>query len=195
MQEISAGIIIYRRTKDGLKFLILYHGHGYWNFPKGKIESREKSFQTALREIREETGLTRSDLKFGDYFKTSEHFTFWRDKEKVSKNVTFYLAETKRKAIRISEVQEGQPHEGFAWFTYKEALDILHRHKDSQRILKQAYQFLQNKGIAPAEKIEKPQQQSQQLQKHHYKKSNYRKNPQQSPNRYKYSSRPSAEIE
>ena len=69
-KEISAGIIIYRKTEDGLKFLLLYHGRGYWNFPKGKIESEERSFQTALREIKEETGLSRDDLKLNQHFKT-----------------------------------------------------------------------------------------------------------------------------
>ena len=64
MKEISAGIIIYRKTLEGVKFLLLYHGGGYWNFPKGKIEAEEKSFQAALREIREETGLIKQDLKF-----------------------------------------------------------------------------------------------------------------------------------
>lgn len=143
MQEISAGIIIYRKTPEGPKFLILYHGNHYWNFPKGKIEAEEKSFQTALREVREETGLGSHDLKLNTHFKTYEKFTFWRKSGKVYKTVVFYLAETRRKGIRISEMKEGQPHEGFAWFTYKEAMTILRKHKDSQRILTQAYEVLQ----------------------------------------------------
>jgi len=144
MREISAGIIIYRKTPEGLKFLILYHGHNYWNFPKGKIESEEKSFQTALREVKEETGLTRNDLIFNEYFKTYEKFTFWRrlgnKNVKVFKIVIFYLAETKKSQIKIS-----QEHEGYGWFTYKEALRILSKYKDSQKVLTQAYKFLRGK--------------------------------------------------
>jgi len=144
MREISAGIIIYRKTKDGLKFLILYHGRNYWNFPKGKIESEEKSFQAALREIREETGLNRNDLKLNSYFKAYEKFTFWKrlgDKNvKIFKIVIFYLAETGQKQIKIS-----YEHEGYSWFTYREAMKILSRHKDSQRVLTQAHEFLQRK--------------------------------------------------
>lgn len=145
--ETSAGIIIYRKTVDGPRFLILYHGRDYWNFPKGKIESEERTFQTALREIREETGLTRNELKFHDYFKAQEKFMFWRAEEKVYKTIVFYLAETRRKSIKIAEVDTGQPHEGFAWFTYKEALKVLNKHKDSVRVLKQAYDFLRNQGV------------------------------------------------
>ncbi|MBI5401222.1 NUDIX domain-containing protein [Candidatus Wolfebacteria bacterium] len=146
-RQISAGFIVYRKTEQGPRFLILYHGRGYWNFPKGKIESEEKSFQTAIRELREETGLGRQDLKVIERFKAYEKFVFWVKTEKIFKIVIFYLAETKKKGVKISEIEEGQPHEGFGWFTYREALKILSKHKDSQRVLKQAYDFLQRKGV------------------------------------------------
>lgn len=146
MKEVSAGLIIFRKTTEGPKFLLLYHGRNYWNFPKGKLEMAEKSFQAAVREVREETGLGRNDLKFTEYFRTNEKFSFWRNKERVDKFVTFYLAQTDKKSIKISEEKEGQPHEGFAWFTYGEAMKIL-KHKDSQRILKQAHGFLRKRGI------------------------------------------------
>lgn len=145
MREISAGIIIYRTTAEGPRFLILYHGHNYWNFPKGKIESEEKSFQTAVREVREETGLTRNDLRFNENFKTSENFTFWRNKEKIYKTIVFYLAETTQQRVKLPEQTEaqGEKHEGYGWFTYKEALKVLTK-EDSQRVLKQAFNFLRN---------------------------------------------------
>lgn len=151
IKEISAGIIIYRKTEEGLKFLILYHGRGYWNFPKGKIEFEEKSFQTAVREVMEETGLSRSDLKFNQFFKVYERFNFWRKIEnksqKIFKTVIFYLAETKKKAVKISEIKEGQPQEGFAWFSYREAMNVLSKHKDSQRVLRQAHETLKKQQI------------------------------------------------
>ena len=146
MREISAGIIVYRTTAEGPRFLILYHGHGNWNFPKGKIASEERSFQTAIREVREETGLTRNDLRFNENFKTSENFTFWRNKEKVYKTIVLYLAETASQRIRLPEKredEEGERHEGYGWFTYKEALKILVK-EDSRRVLKQAHNFLRN---------------------------------------------------
>jgi 8-oxo-dGTP pyrophosphatase MutT (NUDIX family) len=139
-KEISAGIIIYKKTSEGVKFLLLYHGGGYWNFPKGKIEQEERSFQTALREIREETGLGRNDLKFTGPFKVYEKFTFLRGrgtvKTRVFKIVIFYLAETKKSWIRLS-----REHDGYGWFSYKEAVKIL-KHKDSQKVLTQANDFL-----------------------------------------------------
>ena len=141
LKEISAGIIIYRKTEEGPKFLVLYHRGSYWNFPKGKIELEEKSFQTAIREIKEETGLSRDDLKFNQSFRAYEKFNFWRkidDKpQRVFKIAIFYLAETKRADIRLSK-----EHGGYGWFTYREALKILSKHKDSQRVLRQAHETL-----------------------------------------------------
>src|SRR3989344_4703083 len=126
MREISAGIIIYRLTEKGLKFLILYHGHGYWNFPKGKIETEEKGLAAAIREIREETGLARNDLDLKKNFKTYEKFAFWKRFDnknvRVFKIVIFYLAQTDKNMIRVSE-----EHEGYGWFTYREAPKIFSR--------------------------------------------------------------------
>ena len=140
-QEISAGIIVFRRTHDGLKYLILYHGHGYWNFPKGKIESEEKSFAAALRETQEETGLSRRDLHIAPNFKAYERFTFRHKGQKVFKVVIFYLAETRNPRVRISK-----EHQGYAWFTLREGTGMLKKYHDSQKVLEQANQFLTKLG-------------------------------------------------
>lgn len=137
MREISAGIIIYRKTPEGPVFLLLYHGHGYWNFPKGKIESEEKALQAALREVREETGLRHNDIFLNRAFRAHERFVFHRQKEKVFKIVIFYLAETKQARITVSD-----EHTGYGWFAYRDALKILGKYKDSQRVLIQATRFI-----------------------------------------------------
>jgi len=160
MKEISAGIIIYRKTREGIKFLLLYHGGGYWNFPKGKIENvllknadnkeqfgKETSFQTAIREVKEETGLSQNDLKFMGPFKVYEKFSFWRGrgekKTQVFKIVIFYLAETMQSRIKLS-----YEHDGYAWFTFKEGTKILNNYKDSQRVLTEANNFFRRQSLS-----------------------------------------------
>lgn len=142
---ISAGIIIFRRTKEGLKFLLLYHGHSYWNFPKGKMEGSERSWQTALREVREETGLRSSELKLMEDFKTYEKFFFQRGKEKIFKIVILYLAETHQPQIAVS-----WEHDGYAWFTFSEARKVVSRYKENLRILESVYEFLRKKSLPRA---------------------------------------------
>lgn len=139
-REISAGFVVWRRTAEGPKFLLLYHGHNYWNFPKGKIESEEGSFTAALRETREETGLLARDLRIIRDFKAYEKFYFRRANQPIFKVVVFYLAETKKVRIDISK-----EHEGYGWFLFGEAKRILSKYKDSQRVLKEAYDFLRAK--------------------------------------------------
>src|SRR3989344_5852027 len=77
-KEISAGFIVFRRTEEGPKFLLLYHGHNYWNFHKGKIETEEKSLEAAFRETKEEAGLGKSDLRMVNNFKVYQKFSFRR---------------------------------------------------------------------------------------------------------------------
>ncbi|MEK7546989.1 MAG: NUDIX domain-containing protein [Patescibacteria group bacterium] len=153
-KEISAGFIVFRRTDEGLKFLVLYHGHNYWNFPKGKIESEEKSLAAAFRETKEEAGLSRQDLRLVNNFKVYQKFSFRRhadrgdssragrertkeEPQNIFKIVIFYLAETRNPRIRISS-----EHQGYAWFLYPEAMKIMNRYRGNQKILKQAYDFI-----------------------------------------------------
>jgi len=140
---ISAGIIVFRHTKDGVKYLLLYHGRNYWNFPKGKLESEETSWQAAIRETHEETGLKSKDLKFIHGFKARERFVYRYGKEKIYKIVILYLAQTEQSQV----VTELGKHEGYGWFTHGEAKNILAKHKDSVKILESAYDFLRKKSV------------------------------------------------
>ena len=140
IREISAGLVVFRRTAEGPKFLLLYHGGRYWNFPKGKIEAEEKSLEAAIRETGEETGLKATDLQLKKKFKAYERFTYYRNKKRIFKIVIFYLAETGRRQIKVSS-----EHEGFGWFLYKDAQGLLRSYKDSEIVLKQAHTFLRRR--------------------------------------------------
>lgn len=153
-KQISAGAIVFRREPTGqTKFLLLYHGRGYWNFPKGHLEQGERATAAFLREVEEETGLKRHDLTIISGFKATDKFTFFesvdyhhrahpkehtpRPQSTIFKIVILYLVETKRREIAVSE-----EHEGFAWFTPKEAIAIS-KFKNTKNIIKQAYEFIE----------------------------------------------------
>src|SRR3989338_3837037 len=88
-REISAGIIIYRKTSEGIKYLLLYHGGSYWNFPKGKLEQSERGMDAAFREVKEETGLGKNELILKDQFRVTDKFFFFREKKRILKIVKF----------------------------------------------------------------------------------------------------------
>ena len=56
--ERSAGGVVFRRTPEGIHFLLIRDPYKNWGLPKGHIEIGESPGDAALREIREETGLT-----------------------------------------------------------------------------------------------------------------------------------------
>ncbi len=86
--EKSCGAIIYRIRADGvIEYLILYqHRSGTWSVPKGHIAAGETEAETALREIREETGLHVSLI---EGFRKELSYTV---SAKASKNVVIFLA-------------------------------------------------------------------------------------------------------
>ncbi len=53
---------VFKESKDGIEFLLLKRSEGeiypgLWQMVNGSIEQNEKAYETALREIKEETGL------------------------------------------------------------------------------------------------------------------------------------------
>jgi dATP pyrophosphohydrolase len=139
-RQFVAGFVIFRRTHEGVKFLLLYRRGSYWNFPKGHFGIGETSFEAALREVEEETGLRRSELKITPDFRAYEKFYFQRGEERIHDTVILYLAETHKADVRISP----REHSGFGWFLYGDAVRTVGRkYHGVKRILKQAHDFLE----------------------------------------------------
>lgn len=148
---VSAGIIIFRRVGGELKFLLLYRRHGTWDFPRGRMEGGERSWQTAFREVREETGLRRNELTMHPNFKVHEKFPYMRDDKKIFKIVIFYLAETTQPRVRISV-----EHDGYGWFSAIEARRMMIRYKARVDILKKAVEAIKHVALSVSELPQSP---------------------------------------
>ena len=141
-KQVVAGFVVFRRTSEGVKFLLLYRLGNYWNFPKGHFEQGENSFSTALRETEEETGLKKSELRIIPGFRAHERFSFTSGRERIHDTVILYLAETHQPMIRISP----REHSGYAWFSYADAIKTLGlKYIGTRRVLKEACEFLRRK--------------------------------------------------
>jgi 8-oxo-dGTP pyrophosphatase MutT (NUDIX family) len=142
--EKSAGAIIFRKENGKIFYLLLYYpslSHraekNFWDFPKGHIEKGENEIDTIKREIFEETGI--KEFKILDGFKEKiKYFFRWQGKT-ILKFVTFYLAETKEKEVKISP-----EHIDWRWADFETALSLL-THQNSKEILKKAHSFLERK--------------------------------------------------
>lgn len=56
-EEVSAGGIVFRRSPEGLRVLLIRDSYQNWGFPKGHLEAGESPDVAAVREVGEETGL------------------------------------------------------------------------------------------------------------------------------------------
>ena len=88
LYEKSCGAIIFYTGKNNTRILLVKNNNGrYWSFPKGHIEIGETEKETAIREIKEETGL---DVEIKDGFReVSDYCPFG----KIKKHVVFFLAQ------------------------------------------------------------------------------------------------------
>ena len=116
IEETSAGIVLFRKEETNKKFLLLHYPSGHWDFVKGKMEKGETVHETAIRETREETGIT--DITFVENFEEWIEYNFKYKGELVQKKVVFFLAETKTEEIKISH-----EHRGYTWMDYNTAME------------------------------------------------------------------------
>ncbi|EGP94306.1 MULTISPECIES: bis(5'-nucleosyl)-tetraphosphatase [Nitrosarchaeum] len=116
IEETSAGVVIFRRENSKILFLLLNYPSGHWDFVKGKMEEGETTHQTAIRETREETGIT--DIVFLDDFEEWIKYNFQYHGELVNKKVVFFLAETKTEQVIISH-----EHLDYIWADYETAME------------------------------------------------------------------------
>lgn len=124
--EKSCGAVIYRRNeKNDVRILLVKNRHGKcWTFPKGHIEAGENERQTALREIKEETGLTVT-LEPG-FRQTSSYRPFG----KIKKTVVFFLAKAEKSVVSMQQNELDY----YLWVSVDEALRLC-RHKNDTKIL------------------------------------------------------------
>ena len=133
--EKSAGAVVFRKEGRKRHYLLLCYAEGHWDFIKGHIEEEEDDLETVQREAEEETGLV--DLEILPEFKQDIHYEFAGKGTIISKDVFFYLAETKTKEIRLS-----YEHVNFEWLEFDDAVRKL-TFENAKDVLRKAERFLQ----------------------------------------------------
>jgi len=134
-KEVSAGIILFNEQEER-KFLLLNYPSGHWDFVKGKMEEGETYQTTALRETKEETGI--SDVEFLDGFKEEIEYRFRIKGEEIHKKVIFFLGKTLGTDVTISH-----EHLDFIWLDFDKALEKT-TYENAKNLLKKSKIFLGN---------------------------------------------------
>ena len=134
INQTSAGVVLFRNVSHEKSFLLLNYPQGHWDFIKGKMEQNETPRVTALRETKEETGIT--DIEFIDGFEESVEYNFRFKNEDIHKKVIFFLAKTSEKKISLSH-----EHNDYLWLGYNDALKKT-TFKNAKNVLSKANEFL-----------------------------------------------------
>ena len=143
-REKSCGVLVLRRQEEELYVVLLRHRFGgHWSCPKGHVEAGESERQTALREVREETGLT--GIKLMDGFRESVEYS---PKPGVKKQVVYFLGTTEQEKL----VRQEEEISEIIWVPLCRAADLVSFAND-KRLLRHAQRRL---GLLPAEPEDKP---------------------------------------
>lgn len=119
-KEQSSGIIIVRRC-EGVPKVLLMRAYNFWDFPKGGIEENETKLEAAVREVKEEAGITELNFNWGKIYYETESFG------KNKKVVFYFIAETKEENVvmGISPLLGRPEHEEYRWVTFSDAKEMV----------------------------------------------------------------------
>lgn len=137
--QTSSGGVIFKTGENGICVILISHhnqkGKQIWSLPKGSVEKGESLQQTALREVREETGtLGRILEKIGQiryWFYSRESAAM------VLKTVHFYLLEY----LEGDEKDHDDEVDEARWVPLKEAPEML-THAREREMLERAIRYL-----------------------------------------------------
>lgn len=121
-RPVSVLVVIH--TPDLQVLLLERAAHpGYWQSVTGSLEEGERLIETAVREVREETGIDASQSQFKDWqiTNTFEIFTEWRHRygPGVTHNTehVFSLEVTEVPPVKLSPSE----HLDYRWLPWREA--------------------------------------------------------------------------
>lgn len=94
-KEKSCGAVIFRKHQDKYQYVLIQQKFTLeFGFPKGHIETNETEVMTAIREVKEETGLE------VEIFDDAREVAQYSPRPGVLKNVVYFLASAKTEFLK-----------------------------------------------------------------------------------------------
>ena len=137
-KQFAAGGVVIKKERGLPRVLLIKDSYGHWIWPKGHVEKGETTEETAIREVSEETGLSKITIegKLG-----LQQYYFTLRGEKIFKTVTIFLIKAnarERLTIQTEEIEKGR------WFGAEEALERI-EYKGSRKLLKKGIDLFSKK--------------------------------------------------
>lgn len=136
VEATSAGAILYRDTRDRREYLLLKSRPGDWEFPKGGVENGEELQQTAIREVKEEAGIT--DFRLVDGFREEYDYVFEANGDRIHKTVHLFIAKSFEASAELS-----REHRDLQWRDYEQAINTITQ-DGPREILKEAHDHIED---------------------------------------------------
>lgn len=136
-EEVSVGVIIFKKIRKIITYLIIKHSKGHWAFPKGHRESGERIVDTALRELYEETGINQVDLISKKIMLKEQYTIVKKNGEHTLKTVKYLIAKTAQKYVKI----DGNEVVDYRWCPFNEALELI-TFPEAKEVLKKAHKLI-----------------------------------------------------
>ena len=134
-RETSAGGVVFRQEEGTPLFLLIRDSYGNWGFPKGHVEHGEGAEDAALREVREETGL--SELSSCGLIDTIDWYFRFRGRL-IHKSCHFYLMETPE---TDTAPQHAEGITACQWVSYGEAHEAV-SYANAREVLRRAREMI-----------------------------------------------------
>jgi len=120
VREETAGGVVFRHNAQGqVEILMIQDAKGRWTVPKGHVEEGERYEETAMREVREETGLSHMQV-LSHLGKTN--FRYRREDKLILMTQHMFLI---RAMGDTSDIQKEEWMNNIKWFKAADALDAI----------------------------------------------------------------------
>jgi bis(5'-nucleosidyl)-tetraphosphatase len=139
--DYSYGVIPIRRVDDSWEVFLIHQfskigNNSYWIFPKGHPEGNETLKQTALRELKEETGMTPDKVLEKPVFNLEYSFVF--DGVKIDKTVTLLIGIMTDLSFKLDGIEVKEA----GWYSLEDAAKRLD-YRDTKQMFQGVQHFLE----------------------------------------------------
>ncbi|MFH0816995.1 MAG: NUDIX domain-containing protein [Methanobacteriota archaeon] len=139
VRSFSIAAFVCRKAGKSHEYLVLKRNcriyNKTWQMVSGKLELEEKAWQTALREIKEETGITPARLFSADCVEV-----FYEHNQNCVNVIPVFLAFASEDCEVILNPEE---HSEYRWVPFNEAMELLHFDVQKKNLAHIEERFLQ----------------------------------------------------
>ena len=129
----SCGFVVFKEIEGKIYYLIIRTCNEEYGFPKGHVENDETEYETAIRELKEETNI---EVSIVNSFRQQVEYKF-PNRENVMKQSVYFLGEWTGNELKCQETEVLEAK----FVTYQDAMELL-TFEETKGVLKEAHKYV-----------------------------------------------------